>query len=416
MNLPNFAFYIFNFTFIHMILNKLTIFGTLISLVSISTACSSKDDFVRADNPNISYMGRHIVIDDGTIKFNYPGFTAMLNFTGESLDMFTNPGSGYWMVEVDDQPAVKKYVSPNDSILSVAAGLSDDVHSARITYCIEGYELNPEVRGFSLADNCKLLEPSPKGDLKIEFIGNSITCGYGTEANSADIHFSYDTQNHCLSYAYLTARNLNADFNVVARSGIGVYRNYNGPKEGNDKEIMPLEYPNALVYEYDSPWDFNKFTPDIVCINLGTNDLSTNNYDATLFEDAYGKFVDTVRVYYPNAKIVLLTGAMLNDKPLEDEKTALDNVAKDRDNVYRFDMTPQDGSLGYGADYHPSAAQSQKMAEELTAYLKQLTTNNQQLTTNNQQHDINFLRKRRNAGNSPHRARCASLFRWQEDT
>lgn len=346
--------------------------GAILSVASISVSCDKGDNIVKANDPDIAYMGRRVVTDEGSVKFNYPGFTALVNFTGGSLDMLTNPGSGYWVVEVDSMPAVKKYISPKDSALNVASSLSEGNHTARITYCIEGYEHNPEVRGFKLADGGELLPAPAKGDLKIEFIGNSITCGYGTEAESADIHYSYDTQNHCLSYAYLTARNLDADFNIVARSGIGVYRNYNGPKEGNDEEIMPLEYPNAMVYEYDQPWDFSSFTPDIVCINLGTNDLSTNNYDVALFEDAYGKFVDTVRGHYPHAKIVMLTGSMLNGQPLEDAKRALDNVAKDRENVYRFDMTPQDGSLGYGADYHPSKDQSRKMAEELTEYLKQL--------------------------------------------
>lgn len=351
---------------------KLYLFGAILTLTSVSVSCKSDDDYVKATDPDIAYMGRHVVTDDVKVRFNYPGFTAMLNFSGESLDMLTNPGSGYWVVEVDSLQPMKKFISPNDSVLNVAASLPEGNHTARITYCIEGYEHNPEVRGFKLAEGGKLLPKPKKGDVKIEFIGNSITCGYGTEAESAYIRFSYDTENHCLSYAYLTARNLDADFNVVARSGIGVYRNYNGPKEGNDKEIMPMEYGNTMLYNYDEPWDFNRFTPDIVCINLGTNDLSTNNYDATLFEEAYGNFVDTVRGHYPAAKIVLLTGSMMNDKPLEDAKRALDNVAEGRENVYRFDMTPQDGSLGYGADYHPSAAQSRQMADELTAYLRQM--------------------------------------------
>ena len=40
--------------------------------------------------------------------------------------------------------------------------------------------------------------------------------------------------------------------------------------------------------------------------------------------------------------------------------------------IYRFDMSPQTGSLGIGASYHPSMRQHQKMASELTAFLKKL--------------------------------------------
>ena len=41
--------------------------------------------------------------------------------------------------------------------------------------------------------------------------------------------------------------------------------------------------------------------------------------------------------------------------------------------VYRFDMSPQTGALGYGADYHPSRRQANKMAKELSAYLTKIT-------------------------------------------
>lgn len=40
--------------------------------------------------------------------------------------------------------------------------------------------------------------------------------------------------------------------------------------------------------------------------------------------------------------------------------------------LYRLDLTPADGSLGYGTAMHPSLRQHTKMAEELTAYLRQI--------------------------------------------
>ena len=346
--------------------------GMMVAFSAYTTTFINAETFVKSNDPNISYMGRRVMTEGKDVKFNYPGFTALLNFSGESLDMLTSPGSGFWMVEVDGGEAKKMQVTPGDSILSIATSLPEGEHSARVTYCIEGFEFNPEVRGFILPEGGRLLPQDPKGDLKIEFIGNSITCGYGTEAAGADIHFSYDTENHCLGYAYLTARELDADFNMVCRSGIGVYRNFDGPREGSAEGTMPLEYGNALLYDADEPWDFSSFIPDIVCVNLGTNDTSTDNYDITLFGKAYGEFVDRLRGYYPKAKIVLLTGSMLGGKELRDVKTALDDISASREGVYRFDMTPQDGSLGYGADYHPSAQQAQKMASELTAYLRKL--------------------------------------------
>ena len=61
---------------------------------------------------------------------------------------------------------------------------------------------------------------------------------------------------------------------------------------------------------------------------------------------------------------------MLGGKALDDVKSVLDRIAADNDRVYRFDMSPQTGDLGYGAAYHPSAAQARKMADELIRYLR----------------------------------------------
>ena len=84
-----------------------------------------------------------------------------------------------------------------------------------------------------------------------------------------------------------------------------------------------------------------------------------------------------MRSHNPKAKIVLLTGSMLNGKELDIARKTLDEIAenakKDGDReVYRFDFTPADGQLKYGADWHPSLWQHQKMAAELTAYLRAL--------------------------------------------
>lgn len=329
--------------------------------------------FIAADHPDIVFMGRNLVTPAHARAFNFPGATALVEFTGHSLDMYTSPGSGYFMVEVDAMEPYKVRFAEGDSIKTLAANLGDGNHSARITYAIEGFEMHPEIRGFRLADNGRLLKADRPEGPRIEFVGNSITCGYGTESTDSIVPFSYDTENHCLTYAYLTGRALDADVNVVARSGIGIYRNYDGPRSGSAEGTMPLEYGNTMLYDNTRPWDFSAFRPDIVCINLGTNDTSTGNYDIPIFEQRYSDFLDRVISLNSGSKIVLLTGSMLNGKKLEDVKAALDRLADSRKGVvYRFDMTPQTGELGYGASFHPSAAQSRKMASELTEFLKSI--------------------------------------------
>ena len=117
----------------------------------------------------------------------------------------------------------------------------------------------------------------------------------------------------------------------------------------------------------------------MVCINLGTNDTTLPKYRTDLLTKAFCKFLRDVRDHYPHAKIVLLTGTMLKagSQRLADLQQAEDDAMADAkrrgDNeVYRFDFTPADGSLGYGTHKHPSMRQHEQMAEELTAFLQRL--------------------------------------------
>ena len=140
---------------------------------------------------------------------------------------------------------------------------------------------------------------------------------------------------------------------------------------------MPAMYEQVLFTDSTELWNHALYTPDVVCINLGTYDISLNDYDMDLLTDGYRRFMKKLRSINPKAKLVLESVSMTDSKALSDLKKAMDTVAdemnKDGDKeVYRFDMSPQTGSLGMGASYHPSMRQQQKMASELTAYLKKL--------------------------------------------
>lgn len=117
-------------------------------------------------------------------------------------------------------------------------------------------------------------------------------------------------------------------------------------------------------------WDHSLYTPDVVCVNLGTNDTGDGKYDFGLLTDGYRKFVSHLRDIYPKAKIVLLSGSMLSGKPLDDVKRAMDTVVSERkqagdSEVYRFDMSPQTGALGYGANWHPRCASNRRWRTSL---------------------------------------------------
>ena len=333
--------------------------------------------YVPASDANILYSGRISWKNPESPAFTYPGVSAEFMFEGSTVGMGAKPGSGYFMVEIDDELPFKVHFAENDSVLILAGGLDFGVHRVKVVYAVEGYDFKPEFRGFYIDSVGKMLPCPVRPERKIEFIGNSMMCGYGIEADNGKEDFSFATENHYYSFAAQAARMLKADYNAMIRSGYGVYRNYGGPRSGSDN-CIPNLYDRTLFYDAEEKWDFASFRPDVVCVNLGTNDMSLGNYDMSLLKEAYLKFVKRLRGYYPESKIVMLTGCMLTGQRLADVKKVLDEVVAEinagGDNeVYRFDKYPQTGELGYGADFHPSRRQANKMAKELSTYLAKIT-------------------------------------------
>ena len=355
---------------------------TLTALMSMGMQASKTlpltGKVINPTDKHIQYVGRICFDNPMRPRFTFPGVQINARFTGTSLKMMAKPKSGYFMAQIDEaEPFKVSFMGERDSVVTLATALPKGEHTVRLMYVIEGYELKPSFWGFILDKDGTMLDAPALPDRRIEFIGNSITCAYGNESTYEGDPFEYETENHYLGYAQQTTRALGAVAYVVARSGIGVYREYGGPKTGTPKNVMTTEYEYTNLYDRSEKWDFSRYQPQVVCINLGTNDLSTNNYDVKLFKQAWKKFLSQVRQHNPKAKIVLLCGSMLQGKELEIAKNTLNEVMeeakKDGDKeVYRFDFTPQNGSIHYGADWHPSYWQHQKMAGELTAFLRSL--------------------------------------------
>ena len=356
----------------------LTALLTAMLTASASTTLPIQGTVVLPTDAHIQYVGRICFQDPLQPRFTFPGTQINVRFTGTSIRLWAKPRSGYFMAKVDDAEAFKvSLMGEKDSVVTIATALPQGCHTLRLMYVIEGYELKPVFRGLVLDQGATLLDPPALPTRTIEFIGNSITCGYGNESVEMTDPFEYETENHYLTYAQLTTRALGAVAHVVARSGIGVYRSYDGPKTGTPENVMTTEYEYTNLYDRSERWDFSRYQPQLVCINLGTNDLSTNNYDTQLLKAAYKQFLSQVRRHNPNAKIVYLCGSMLNGKELDIAQRLLNEVVDEAhkqgdQQVYRFDFTPQTGDLKYGASWHPSVWQHQKMAGELTAYLRQL--------------------------------------------
>ena len=333
---------------------------------------------VPASDARIQYVGRVNFTNPESPLYTYPGVQIIAGFEGTSIRMKAKPKSAFYMAQIDElEPFKVDYLNHADTVMLLAEGLPEGKHVVKLMNIIEGYELRPEFYGFILDPGKELTNPPTLPQRKIEFVGNSITCGYGIEATVGTASFSYDTENHYLSFAALTARALEAQHLVVARSGIGIFRNYNGPYDGKPETAMPALYDYTNFGDLSEVWDFSRYTPDLVCVNLGTNDTSAGRYNKVKLREAYASFLQHLRARYPNAKIVMLSGCMLTGQRMQDVEDAQNAVVAEANRrgdkqVYRFSFPPQDGSLGYGANYHPSIKQQEKMANELIPFLREL--------------------------------------------
>ena len=335
---------------------------------------ASATTFVKATDPGFAYVGRTSNAIAEAITWTYPGVQIHANFSGTSVSMKTNEDCGFFMVEIDDQEPRKVQSMKGTNITVLGKDLTAGPHRLTLTYIIEGHDKKPVFYGLILDDGCTLLERPTLPTRKIEFIGNSITCGYGIEGNNTEKKFYYRLQNFYYTYAAIASRNLQAQCQVCARSGIGVYRNYGG---NIPNEIMPNVFPHTFYATTGELWDFSRFQPDVVCVNLGCNDTSLGKYDKTKLTDAFKQFTITLRERYPQAKIVYLIGAIPEGKRQNDireaQESAIADAAERGDHeVYRMDFTPDDGSLGFGSQGHPSMRRQALMGEELTTFLSNL--------------------------------------------
>ena len=234
-----------------------------------------------------------------------------------------------------------------------------------------------------LTDPDAVIRPTPKKGLRIEFIGDSITCGYGVEGKSAEEPFTTQTENALKAYAYRTAENLGADCNLTSFSGFGIVSGWTNDGNLNPIQLVPEHYKrfafswNTKIFE-DREWDFSSYRPNLIVINLGTNDDSyTQDKEERQAEyaDEYVKFLKTVRKENSGAHIILSMGIMLGGNRLFSwiEKAA-DRYTKETgdSNLSLLHFVPQTESEGFGSDFHPSEATQIRCANVLTDFIKSL--------------------------------------------
>lgn len=340
---------------------------------------------IQATDPRLSYSGR-IAFEDGKAIFVYPATYVKIRFCGKNIRALVDNNSQYWdnYVGVFVDGVQTKIRLENDATkiqnLVLAENLAEEAHEVmlfkRQDACHEmgfyGFEMEEAV----------ILPAEEKPKRKIEVYGDSVSAGEVSEAlayvgkEDPEWHCG-ELSNSYYSYAWTLARRLEAQLHDIAQGGIALLDGtgwYDAPNYMGMESVYGMVRYNR-AFGSPIPWDFSKYTPNVVIVAIGQNDNHPTDYMATDKDGAaaerwkqhYESFVERLANIYPNAQIVLCTTILQHHQNWD---LAIEEICRKMNHprVHHFLFEAN----GCGTPGHIRRPEAEQMALELAVYLEGL--------------------------------------------
>jgi len=346
-------------------MNRIFFYLIILLVFQLITSCEFFEgaSHIDAENENIEYIGRFDFSNPKSVKFDWSGIQIRTRFEGTSCSMKLKDGNNDYNIFIDGR--LHKIIrTTTDTIYVLANGLSNKVHSLLITKRTEALFGAATFEGFILDGGKELVNADDESIRKIEFVGDSYFTGFGIEGDSPDCVFSRETENSYLSFGPQLARNLNADYSIVAISGVGVTKNYGD-------SLRTSEYPLPFYYDRTCMndtllWDFSQWQPDAVVVRLGRNDYWQKPHPKReMFRSAYLKFIKEIRTHYPKAQIFTLCFPFRKD-PHCDYINSVVNELRDKNGDRKIHSIKVDikfnAERDFGCEKHPNRFGHKKIA------------------------------------------------------
>lgn len=217
----------------------------------------------------------------------------------------------------------------------------------------------------SVVLNGKVVTEAPAAkENYIEFVGDSISCGWGILGKHDG---TAESQDGSLAYPYLLAQSLDVDYSVVAVSGQGVVY-------GNPNISFAYKYPSykrGMTAEYS----FAR-KADTVILNVGTNDVYnavSNGITAEVFRKSFKSLTEYIREKNgTDCKIIAVYG-MMNHAYGSEISSVFAELGGIAENYYTFEVS---GTQNVNGNAHPSAEEHVAYATELEAFVKRVWDGN----------------------------------------
>jgi lysophospholipase L1-like esterase len=349
---------------------RLLKFTVFLLLFAIS---ASAQKIVDNADTRIRYQGR-IGHQDGVAQLYWSGTSMEVNFTGSTVKALLKDerGENYFNIIIDGKITV---LHPDTAkrLYTLASGLKAGNHTLLLYKRTEFSDGSTAFYNFQFEPKAEVLPASPQKNRTIEFYGNSITAGYAVEDFSGSDSYLSRYKNNYISYGALVARHFNAQYSFIVKSGIGVMVGYY-------PETMGQIFDRLNPTDANSKWDFSKYTPEVIVINLFQNDASLTRSptrpeylakfpsgpptEAYIIQ-SYKKLVQGIRAKNPNAQIICVLGNMDASKeglPWPGYiQSAVDELKDKKVFVHIF---PYKNTPG-----HPSIKEQQTMADDLTKFI-----------------------------------------------
>jgi lysophospholipase L1-like esterase len=355
---------------------KITSYKYFALLLSFAAALNcTAQTIIKSNDRHIHYMGR-IAMTDSTAELSWSANAIKINFYGAGVSAVLKDERADNSYNVIVDGVVRGIIKPvkEKQTYTLAAGLPLGKHTLELFKRTEWAMGKTWFYNFVLPGKGKILATPHTKKRKIEFFGNSITCGYADEDTTGQDRGTSPYENGYISYAAITARHFNAEFYNTSKSGIGITISW-------FPLIMSEMYDRLDASDPKSKWDFKKYTPGLVVINLFQNDswlvkmpdnpqfkarFGTTPPTEDFIVNAYRDFVRSVRAKYPKARIICALGSMDATRAGSPWPGYIEKAVKGlNDKRIYTHFIPYKNTNG-----HPSAKEQQAMADDLIGFIE----------------------------------------------
>ena len=121
-------------------------------------------------------------------------------------------------------------------------------------------------------------------------------------------------------------------------------------------------------------WDFKSFVPDVIVLNIGTNDASYTREKPdreAYYADTMKQFIHMIHEKNQSAKLVFAFGVMDHTLCPVIAKMIDEMKAEGQDYLYYVELPEQNEADGIGADFHPSAVTQAKTGKVVADFIRE---------------------------------------------